>query len=143
MTPHHRELGAARIRLALMSAAVLGFFATNAMANGKTGYQIGSVGLPRFGGRLAIWESGTDDANAFSPSSHIEAFFGSARGGAILPSRPALWCGCRAQRRSRIAAGDRPLAARSVLDGCEHGGKLRWARVDGCLVIAPFVIDRR
>ena len=86
------------------------------------------LGLPRFRGRSVIWESGTDDATAFSPSSHKEAFFGSAPGGAILPSRPALWCGCRAQRRSRIAEGDRlwrreaSLTGASTAAGCDGPG---------------------
>ena len=33
----------------------------------------------------------------------LVSFFCSAPGGAILPSRPARWCGRRAQRRSRTA----------------------------------------
>jgi len=37
-------------------------------------------------------------------ASCVEGFFSSAPGGAILPSRPAQWCGGRAQRRSRTAA---------------------------------------
>jgi len=33
----------------------------------------------------------------------VETFFDSAPGGAILPSRPAGWYGCRTQRRGEIA----------------------------------------
>jgi RNA-directed DNA polymerase len=58
--------------------------------------------LPRFGGQVRVWDHGAD-CNGIWPSL-IERFFGSTRGGAILPSRPAHWCGRRAQRRSRTAA---------------------------------------
>src|SRR5208337_361404 len=43
-------------------------------------------------------------------------------GGAILSSRPARWCGRRAQRRSRTAPLGSPEGL--VLDGREHGGML-------------------
>src|SRR3954451_22618825 len=58
-------------------------------------------GLPRFGGELRAWDQGVGFDVILS--SCFEPFFGSAPGGAILPSRPARWCGCRAQRRSRTA----------------------------------------
>jgi hypothetical protein len=59
------------------------------------------MGLPRFRGGLRAWDQsiGLD----VILSSCFEPFFGSARGGAILPSRPARRCGWRAQRRSRTA----------------------------------------
>ena len=57
--------------------------------------------LPRFRGGFRTWDQGilSDD---ILPSCLV-AFFCSAPGGAILPSRPARECGRRAQRRSRTA----------------------------------------
>jgi hypothetical protein len=50
-------------------------------------------------------------------------FFCLAPCGAILPSRPAWWCGQRAQRRSRTAPSLEPPEG-LVLDRREHGGRL-------------------
>src|SRR5713226_8405404 len=57
--------------------------------------------LPRFRGRLRAWDQAIWSDGILS--SRFETFFGLAPGGAILPSRPARWCGRRAQRRSRTA----------------------------------------
>ena len=96
------------------------------------------LGLPRFRGRSVIWESGTDDATAFSPSSHIEAFFGSAPGGAILPSRPALWCGCRAQ--FAFQRGEEALA-HGIVIGVAHrtsNSTMRASCANSSAIIASF-----
>src|SRR5262249_10573944 len=67
----------------------------------------GWVDLPRFGGQLRAWDQGIW-SDGILPSCLV-SFFCSAPGGAILPSRPARWCGRRAQRRSRTAPlGGRP-----------------------------------
>ncbi len=59
------------------------------------------VDLPRFRGVVRTWDQGIwSDGILFSS---FEPFFDSAPGRAILPSRPARWCGRRAQRRSRTA----------------------------------------
>src|SRR3954462_6845259 len=70
-------------------------------ANHLVASAIDNLGLPRFGGELRAWDQGVGLDVILS--SCFEPFFGSAPGGAILPSRPARWCGCRAQRRSRTA----------------------------------------
>src|SRR6516164_9267618 len=57
--------------------------------------------LPRFRGGLRAWDQGIW-SDGILPS-YLVTFFCSAPGGAILPSRPAQWCGRRAQRRSRTA----------------------------------------
>src|SRR6516165_5350891 len=83
------------------------------------------VDLPRFGGQLRAW-----DQSIWSDGilvSCLVSFFCSAPGGAILPSRPARWCGRRAQRRSRTAPlGGRPkglslTAASTTADWCASG----------------------
>src|SRR5271169_1123390 len=58
-----------------------------------------AMDLPRFRGGLRAWDQGIW-SDGILPS-YLVAFFCSAPGGAILPSRPAQWCGRRAQRRSR------------------------------------------
>jgi hypothetical protein len=55
--------------------------------------------LPRFGGQLRAWDQGIW-SDGILPSCLV-SFFCSAPCGAILPSRPARWCGRRVQRRSR------------------------------------------
>ena len=72
--------------------------------NARIEYTIGpddrlALDLPRFGGQLRIRVSGL---RVFYPPAWCHSFC-SAPGGAILPSRPAPWCGRRAQRRSRTA----------------------------------------
>src|SRR3974390_572482 len=63
--------------------------------------------LPRSRGGLRAW--GRVIWFDVMLSSLLVAFFCSAQGGAILPSRPARWCGRRAQWRSRTAPfGGRP-----------------------------------
>ena len=57
--------------------------------------------LPRFRGELRAWDQ-TSCWGVILSSSCV-TFFGSTSGGAILPPRPARWCGRRAQRRSRTA----------------------------------------
>ena len=66
------------------------------------GRTVKEVDLPRFRGEVRAWDHGSSWAVILS--SGFMAFLGSAPGGAILPSRPARWCGRRAQRRSRTAA---------------------------------------
>ena len=59
-------------------------------------------------------------------ASCFETFFGSAPGGAILPSRPARWCGCLGLQ---LAVKDGPHSGPPkvlVLDGREHGGSCVW-----------------
>ena len=80
--------------------------------------------LPRFRGQLRAWDQGIW-SDGILPSC-LESFFCSAPGGAILPSRPARWCGRRAQRRSRTAPRGRPeglsLTAASTAAGwCASG----------------------
>src|SRR5262249_14286486 len=70
-------------------------------ALGRAATATPSMDLPRFGGQLRSWDQGIwSDGILLSCS---VPFFCSAPGGAILPSRPARYCGRRAQRRSRTA----------------------------------------
>src|SRR6516165_3903104 len=84
-----------------------------------------TLDLPRFGGQLRAWDQSIW-SDCILPSCLV-AFFCSAPGGAILPSRPARWCGRRAQRRSRTAPlGVRPkglslTAASTTADWCASG----------------------
>jgi hypothetical protein len=57
--------------------------------------------LPRFRGEVRAWDQSSGWGVILSSS--FVAFFGSTPKGAILPSRPARWCGRRAERRSRTA----------------------------------------
>jgi hypothetical protein len=61
-------------------------------------------------------------------SSGLVAFFGSAPSGAILPSRPARWCGRRAAavKDGRILRPPGGL----VLDGREHADGLVCVGID-------------
>src|SRR6516225_561248 len=83
------------------------------------------VDLPRFRGELWAWDQGIWSEGMLL--SCLVAFFCSAPGGAILPSRPARGCGRRAQRRSRTAPlGGRPkglslTAASTAADWCASG----------------------
>jgi hypothetical protein len=72
--------------------------------------------------------------------SRFETFFGSTPGSAILPSRPARWCGRRAQRRSRTAPSwGRPkglsLMAASTMAGAACVG-------DDCRSVMPTLVIR-
>jgi hypothetical protein len=85
----------------------------------------GFLDLPRFGGRLRAWDQGIWSDGILL--SCLVSFFCSAPGGAILSSRPARWCGRRAQRRSRTApVGGRPKGlsltdASTVAGWCASG----------------------
>jgi hypothetical protein len=88
--------------------------------------------LPRFRGRLRAWDQGMRFDGILSS---CELFFCSAPGGAILPSRPARWCGRRAQRRSRTAPswgrpkGSSLTAASTAAGSCASGSAGRaWCR---------------
>jgi hypothetical protein len=74
-----------------------------------------SLDLPRFGGQLRAWDQGIW-SDGILPSCLV-SFFCSASSGAILPSRPARWCGRRAQRRSRTApfAGGRTVVPSKIM----------------------------
>ncbi len=65
--------------------------------------------LPRFRGGLRAWDQDIW-SDGILPS-HLVAFFCSAPGGAILPSRPAQWCG----RRPAFAVTNKS-AERSVVE---------------------------
>jgi hypothetical protein len=101
---------------------------------------IEELGLPRFRGGLRAWDQGI--GLDIILSSCFEPFFGSAPGGAILPSRPALGCGCRAQRRSRNGPLLGPPGG-LVLDGREHGGRLVCVGTDCRRLMLALVIERR
>src|SRR5690242_20930916 len=58
-----------------------------------------------------------------SPPQSLEGSF-FVRSGTVSPSRPAIPPRRRAQPRSRLAARPPPQAARSGLDGGEHGAML-------------------
>jgi hypothetical protein len=75
--------------------------------------------LPRFRGEVRAWDQGS--SRAVILSSGFMVFFGSAPGGAILPSRPA-----------------RGL----VLDGREHDGRLVCVGIDRQRVMSALVVDR-
>ena len=84
-----------------------------------------NLGPARFGEELRAWDQGIGLDVILS--SCFEPFFGSAPGGAILSSRPARWCGCRAQRRSRtVPSWGRPeglsLTGASTAAGCCASG---------------------
>ena len=98
------------------------------------------IGLTPVSWRVEGLGSGYADCDGIL-SSCFETFFGSAPGGAILPSRPARWCGRRAQRRSRTAPSwGRPkglsLTAASTAAGwCASGST-------ASVVMPALVVDR-
>src|SRR5271157_5344472 len=92
-----------------------------------TGWILLALDLPRFRGGLRAWDQGIWSDGILL--SCLVPFFCSAPGGAILPSRPARWCGRRAQRRSRTAPlGGRPeglslTAASTAADSDARSGQ--------------------
>ena len=98
----------------------------------------GYLDLPRFRGELRAWDQSSCWGVILSSS--FVAFFGSAPGGAILPSRPAYSAAvARSGGQGRPILG--PPGGR-VLDGREHDGRLVCVGSDLQTLIPALIVDR-